>query len=263
MTGVPRILSAPDEIYRIDSFAADGRTVRASMPTGPRVTEPDGTVAVGALAVLVDNVLAYASMTAAPGRWSVTTEMTLDAHPALQRTGGVVRAEATVEHADTVGGFAVGTVRSASGELVASCTQRTRFVDGRPLDTVAPDAAKSGPLRTLRPVDILGHTTRLESAGIELCVGHVVQNPLTNLHGGVATYACDRAVARSLAGSRLTTVSLRVAFLRPVPADTLVEFKSTVVHRGRTLAVVDVAAPLADGRTAVVARATAQPSSGQ
>ena len=249
----------PDDLFRIDDIYREGDAVRALMPLGDWSAETDGTTALGTLGVLVDSVLGYASMITTPGRWSVTTGMTLDAFPALQGALGSVMAEGEVVQADTFSGFAAGRVRSADGVIVATCTQRLRFLDGVPHEATRSGTQMAEGLRRLRPASLLGGD--VQSPDVRFEVIPELQNPLANLHGGISMYACDRAVARALTPSAtaFSTTSLQVSFLRPVPVGQWVEFRPTVLHRGRTLAVVDVMGAVAGQRPAVVARATAQP----
>ena len=230
------------------------------MPLGDWSTEANGLLAPGSLGVLVDNVLGYACLTAAPDRWSVTTEMTLDVYPALQRAGDRLHAEAKVVHADTLSGFAVGQVRSARGELVASCTQRGRFLDGRPQAAQSDSRPARQPDR-LHPGSLIAGEITAGDASVRLNVVPELVNPLNNLHGGISLYACDLAVARALAmaDAQLVTTSVQLAYLRPVAAGTQIQFRPTIIHRGRTFSVVDVSGLVDADRKAIVARASAQP----
>lgn len=249
----------PDEVFRIAEVHTDGRVVSASMPLGDWSVEADGVLAPGFLGVLIDSVLGYASMTTTLGRWSVTTAMTLDVYPALQRAGDCLHAEAQVAQADGFSGFAIGRVRSAGGELVAWCSQRVRFLGGiPPYESTRPGSPATD---QLRPVSLMTDGLVPGDPSVRLEVRPELQNPLKNLHGGISMYACDRAVARALdlAGAPLVTTSLQVSYLRPVAAREQIEFRPTLVHRGRTLAVVDVTGIIAGARPAVVARASAQP----
>jgi uncharacterized protein (TIGR00369 family) len=252
----------PDELFQIDHARREGEVVHASMPLGPRSKEADGVMSLGSLGVLVDSVLGYANMITTPGRWSVTTGMTLDAFPALQAAGDRVRAEGEVVQADAFSGFAAGHVRAMDGTLVALCTQRLRFLPGLPPPEMArPGSPTADQLGRSRPADFLGDETQGSDHHVRFEVVPALQNPLRNLHGGMSAYACDRAVARALrsTASPFVTTSLQVSFLRPIAGGEWVEFRPTVVHRGRTLAVVDVVGAAVGGRAAIVARASAQP----
>lgn len=254
------VRSPADELFGVGDFEQDGPVVRASMPVGERHLEADGRLSAGVLGVLVDSVLAYTCLSD-PDRWSVTIEMTVNVYPALQDARGALQAEARAVHADRFSGYATGLVRTADGRLVAACSQLLRFTEGRPPEPEpAPTsrATRSAPVGRVR--DVVGGDD-LADAALSLLVGPQVQNPAQNLHGGVSMYACERAVARTLgaAGAALTTTSLRVTYLRPVPVGSQITFRPTVVHRGRTLSVVDVAGGVDGARPAIIARATAEP----
>jgi acyl-coenzyme A thioesterase PaaI-like protein len=127
----------PDDVFRIAEAHTDGRVVSASMPLGDWSVEADGVLAPGSLGVLIDSVLGYASMTTTPGRWSMTTAMTLDVFPALQHAGDCLHAEAQVAEAD---GFSAS--RSAGCDRPAgSSSRRARNASG----------SSTGYRRTSRP----------------------------------------------------------------------------------------------------------------
>lgn len=251
--------SPPDQLFRVHDLRGGDGTFRASMTLGPWLLGDDGSVAAGALGVLIDNVLAYAGLTRSPERWSVTTEMSLTAYPAVAEAGTVVHARAESVHADVFSGFATGDVRTTEGLLLASCSQRTRFMDSRPMATAA--AAPQTGYEGLHLPSLVGGGGDKNDPSVWLHVGHNFQNPLANLHGGVSMHACDIAATKALRldGSELTPMSIQLAYLRPVPAGTDIEFRPKVVHRGRTLAIVDVVG-IAEGRNAIVARTCAQPA---
>lgn len=260
--GVDVIHCPPDDLFRIGEPRREGDVVEAWMTLDPGIREADGSLTVGSLGVLVDSVLGYASMLTTPGRWSVTTGMTLDAFPALQHPTDAVRAGGSVVQADTVDGYAAGRVHAADGTLVASCTQRLRFLEAMPAHArPSADAPTAAELRRSDPAAILQDGGPSAGDGLRCGVVPAVQNPLGILHGGFAVYACDRTVSRALrvGPTPFVITSLHVSFVRPVPGGAHIEFRPTVVHRGRTLAVVDVVGAVTGQAPAVVARASAQP----
>jgi uncharacterized protein (TIGR00369 family) len=253
--------SPADALFEVGDFQLDGPVVRASMRVGERHREADGSLSPGVLGVLIDSVLAYSCLSD-PDRWSLTIEMTADVFPAMQEARGVLHAEAQAVHDDGFGGYATGRVWSDDGRLVATCNQLLRFTEGRPSPpepTPSPPPNRSVPLGRVR--DLVGGDDHVDT-GVRFLVAPQVQNPLHNLHGGVSMYACERAAARALAASdvpALGTTSLRVTYLRPVPASSPIAFHPTVVHRGRTLTVVDVAGAVDAARPSIIARASAEP----
>lgn len=79
----------------------------------------------------------------------------------------------------------------------------------------------------------------------------------TYVHGGLlatlADIAGDFALVTEL-GYGLPTIDLRVDYLRPAKPDDYLRATGTVVRRGRTLGVADVAVTNGDGRQLAVAR---------
>lgn len=246
-----------DGLWDVADYQEDGGVARASMRMDDRHREADGSVSPGALGVLVDIVLAHSCLP--PDRWSLTTEMTVDVFPDLQRPGGRLHAEVRAVHADRFSGYATGTVHTTDGRLVALCSQRLRFIDTRP-EPPAVGADDGGPLPG-HVRDLVGGDDLVDGV-VSFDVVPRVQNQLTNLHGGISMYACERAVAGLLSSSgapTLRTTSLRVGYLRAVPAASRVSFRPTVVRAGRTLAVVDVLGAVDGAQPAIVARASAEP----
>ena len=80
---------------------------RGSMAVGPWLAV-EGCTPAGAVAVLVDDVLAYAiTEDEPPGRWSVSSEISVEVLRPLP-AAGVVHMEARLVRADSLGGLATG-----------------------------------------------------------------------------------------------------------------------------------------------------------
>jgi len=96
-------------------------------------------------------------------------------------------------------------------------------------------------------------------ATMAIAVGTRFHNPLGTLHGGILVSLADAAMGIAL-GSTLaedetfTTLELKVNFLRPVRSGRIVA-EGNVVHRGATIAMVEVVVRSDDGKA--VARGTA------
>jgi uncharacterized protein (TIGR00369 family) len=102
----------------------------------------------------------------------------------------------------------------------------------------------------------------LEFDGGLLDVTPRLQNPMRNLHGGIAITVSDLVAAATLAetdGPPLVTASLHIAFLRPTPGGTQAAYTAQVLHRGRSSALVDVVGRVA-GRVCTTARVAAHPA---
>jgi uncharacterized protein (TIGR00369 family) len=211
-------------------------------------------------------VLGYAIIASRPpDHWSVSTEITLDVFDGLRSAPGArLDADAHTVQVDALGGFSTGRVHDENGGLVARCTQRGRFVPaaGSSLDeSPAPDdlfldaADLAGLIEATTGCDADGARVRLETT-------RALQNPMRNLHGGIALAASDLAAGLAVdatPGPPLVTASIHVVFGRPVRAGATVDFRATVAHRGRTLGLVDVVG-LVDGRPCTIARVTSHPA---
>ena len=96
-------------------------------------------------------------------------------------------------------------------------------------------------------------------ATMAMAVGTRFYNPLGTLHGGILVSLADAAMGIAL-GSTLaedetfTTLELKVNFLRPVRSGRIMA-EGSIVHRGATIALVEVVVRSDDGKT--VARGTA------
>jgi acyl-coenzyme A thioesterase PaaI-like protein len=94
-------------------------------------------------------------------------------------------------------------------------------------------------------------------------VSPALQNPLRNLHGGISLCASELAATGALRGDgrpSLVTASVHVVYVRPAPSGRQVLFTSTVTHRGRSLASVDVVGRV-DSKPVTLTRVTAHAAS--
>lgn len=248
------LTSGPDPLFAMHDVGQDDDRVRGSMGTGPWLAGPDGRPAVGALGVLVDNVLGYAIMASLPPvAWSISTEIWVDMVAPLPTDGAVLTADAVILQA---GSLSTGRVVDASGRVVAVCRQRGRPVgDGPSLGWTAPDVEIPTGLRSL------GELIGLRSGGgaFELEVTPALANPRRMLHGGVSLAASEVVAtwSRREQGSTLPTSSLHIVHTRGVPVGATVEFRATTRHAGRSLWLTDVEGAV-DGRVCATTRVTAQ-----
>jgi uncharacterized protein (TIGR00369 family) len=253
---LPIVDAGPEALFRVGRVYVDGDRVRGSMPIGPWLAGADGLTTAGSLGVLIDNVLGYAIIASRPpNHWSVSTEITLDVVGDLAAATGRLQAEATTVHADGLGGFALGRVYDEAGTLVASCTQRGRFVAADPATVESPIL-----LDHIDEVDDLAGLLDLDGHLLE--VTPRLQNPMRNLHGGIAITVSDLVAAATLAatdGPPLITASIHMAFLRPTSGGAHATYTAHVLHRGRTSALVDVVGTVGD-RVCTSARVAAHPA---
>lgn len=263
---VPVVFQGPEEAFRLSDLRTDLEHVSAGMPTGTWLADRRGTPLAGALGVLVDNVLGYSLNRDRPhGTWSVSGEISLEVVRPLDLAGEAGPLHATTVGAsyyDDLGGVVAGTVTDARGDVVLTCSQRGRWIPmaggfgGQPVPPFdLPDATCVEDLLGATPVTVDGGAT------LDLLAGPALTNPLGNLHGGISLCASDLAASAAVGGwaTPWLTESLRIQFLRPVPAGSTVEYAAVVRHAGRTRAVVDVAGTVA-GRLCTLAHVTGRPT---
>lgn len=246
--------SGPDVLFAVEDVVQAGDRLSASMAVAPWHVGPDGRPAVGALGVLVDNVLGYAVMaTLPPGSWSISTEIWIDVLGPLPANGTHLMADAVPLQA---GSFSAGQVVDESGRLVAVCRQRGRMVvDGPALDWTPEDVDLPGGVDDL--CEWMGLRPGTES--LVLDVSPALANPQGMLHGGVSLAASELAatLSRQQHGSSLATSSVHIAHTRAVPVGARIEFRATTQHAGRSLWLTDVVGTV-DGKVYTTTRVTAQ-----
>lgn len=268
----------PERAFRVGRAApvGDGSgDVAGLMVTGPWLAGVEGAVPGGALGVLVDNSLAFALLhdRRYGGKWSVSAQISVDLCAPVPADGSVLTARCRKSYFGEQGGLATGTVTAADGTLIAHCAQHTRwigasfnpedvkkFLAAREKDTGTPAseiAAAGGPSSLTELLD-----ARIKAADggaiLELPVTKELANPLGNLHGGITFAAVDLAAQAALrsVGAPVHAQSVRVAYPRPLPPGQTVRFEAQVVHRGRSLGLVNVTVPNEAGKPCVVASVT-------
>jgi uncharacterized protein (TIGR00369 family) len=97
------------------------------------------------------------------------------------------------------------------------------------------------------------------SATMTMVVDEKFHNPMGTLHGGVMTDLADASIGIALISTleeteSFTTLELKMNFIRPVHEDSI-SAQSKVLHRGRTIAVVESIVTKSDGK--IVARGVA------
>jgi acyl-coenzyme A thioesterase PaaI-like protein len=274
---VPVVYGGPESLFRVEGLRVEGPTAHGSMAVGPWMTGPDGRIAAGSIAVLIDDVLGYATVAPqSPVFWSVSTDITLEVFPSLQATTSRLHATARAVHTDARGCFATGRVVNDDGDLVALCSERGRYVplpwsevEATPVYSVPPpDASDVMSLIAAKPSPTKPSPTQSGPAQrgggmlIEVENSGEHQNVLGNLHGGISLCASDVLATMALTAPDqplLATSSIRVAYSRPVPRAARIEYHAVVRHRGRSFGVVDVVGSI-DGKPCTIAHLTAQPT---
>jgi uncharacterized protein (TIGR00369 family) len=191
--------------------------------------------------------------------WAITTEIGVDYLAPIPLDGSVVTAEARPVGADAEGALSQGSVLAADGRLLAVATEWGKFTPG------VPDVGA-----TVAEVDTHTPRTVLSLLGAEISGGDPVTlsvpgspalaNELDMVHGGIMLTASEVAAAAALPGHPgrpFVTASVRVCYLRPSPVRGVTQFRTRIVHAGRSFGVVEVEAwgPLGKlATTAIVTR---------
>jgi uncharacterized protein (TIGR00369 family) len=250
----PALLFGTEEL-----IGTAGDALRGRMTVDARHAGPDGRTAVGALGVLVDEVLGFSVIAGLPARsWTVSTELWIDVLAPVPTAGTLVCEGRTVEP----GAFAIGEIRDADGAVVAQGRQRGRRFDVVPDFDAFPEPA-------------IDHVRASASAGLDALLGlhpdaDVVRlpvtpdlvNPIGRLHGGVSLAAAEIVATdhRVRDGCRLPTSSLHVVHTRGAPAGAELELRARTVHGGRSLRVTEVIGTVG-GEVCVAAWVSAQRTS--
>jgi acyl-coenzyme A thioesterase PaaI-like protein len=245
---LPVVETGPEAMFRLGEIRVDGATFSGSMAVGPWL-DVHGRTPPGALAVLVDDVLAFAITEDLPsGRWAVSAEIAIEVLRILPGSGGV-HATATLGHVDDLGGLATGRVTDDDGTLLALCSQRGRFIPAPP--DLVEDGSWGAPLAA-------GDLERLLAirAGEPMAATDVLANEGGSLHGGISMFVAD--LLAGAVAPELVTASLHTTFTRGIPIGSQVMWRTQVRHRGRTLAVVDVDG-LVDDRVCTTTRVVLHP----
>lgn len=250
--------SGPAALFGVDDLRQNDDGVEGRMTLGSGMAGPDGTTAVGALGVLVDEAMGYAIMgSLGSGDWSISTEIWMDVLGPLPPAGQTVDVRAITV---VPGSFAAGTARDSAGRLFLECRQRGRKVPS----AVDPEAAAASGRSALagRPIasdleSLLG--LRLEGDAHVLHTHAGLANPRWMLHGGVSLAASEAVAARSRwdSGCLLPTSSVHIVHTRGVPVDAPLVLHAETRHAGRTLWVTDVVGTV-DGKVCTVATVSAQ-----
>jgi acyl-coenzyme A thioesterase PaaI-like protein len=238
----PDLEYGPEFLFGVKSLERFGDEVRG---------EVTHAATVGEIGVLIDDVMGHAMLGSGPaGHWAVTTEIAMDVVAVGPWNPWTpVRARGQRMQATSTESFALGTVTTPTGDVLAHCRQRGRFV---PLtgDLYQPPAAppiqeghRHQAYGLIDIDDLVVETT----ATAELC------NPLGNLHGGVTLAISEALASRPDATRKRRTTSIHVAYARPIPRNTVIRFHVERIHQGRSLAVSHVISRTLSGKPCTVA----------
>lgn len=249
-----------ERLFRVADVTGDDTHGYTEMVTGPWLADKFGRACRGTLGVVMDDVMGHLVNGMTPeGFWAVSTEIHLDfvADPPVD--GSVLRAESWVLGRGSRTGLAGGRVVDAQGRLIACGSTRLQTVpltDPPGAPAVSPDDLDSR-VRARSIVELLGAEHACGASGIEFGPSPTLANPMGNIHGGVLLCASEIAGSAALAiDADFRTTSIHISYLRPCPSDEPVTFAPKVVHRGRSLGIVEVSSRNAAGKTCTAATIT-------
>jgi uncharacterized protein (TIGR00369 family) len=251
---LPWPFNGAERLFRVapPAVAADGSTT-TEMTTGPWVTGQDGKPLRGALCVLFDVGVGSASLAARPDEalTATSTEISVDfcADPPSDGQTAVCRARPL--HIGQSSGLAGGEVRSSDGDLLGIATQRQRFITARADRVCLPEVVVPEVERRSLP-DILGaHVVPGPPVALRFPGSSDLRNSTGSVHGGVLLCGAEMAAAAADPRAELVTSSIRICYLRAVPAADDLEFVTREIRRGRTQSVIAVEVRDARGKPAV------------
>ena len=247
----------PEAMFAVGEMTESDRGCRGFMTSGPWSSGPGNAASVG---VLADNVLGYALISAAPaGRWSVSTEITLDFLRPLPADGSRISAEGHLVHVSAEAGLAEGAVFAADGQPVARCRQWGRFVEAGPTRDTGDTPFTGAHRPALELADLVAANAPAVDgrSWFALPVGEDLVNPLRTLHGGITLWLTEFLATRAVGSvaESMVAASLNVSYLRPFVQGDLATFRAEVTSRGRRLVVTQVTGRNEAGKLCVVASA--------
>jgi uncharacterized protein (TIGR00369 family) len=261
-------LETPDSIQvrfgieYIESRPAEATAV-LSMPMRRFRNPYTGAPTLGPLAILVDAAAGIVNhYRRRPGRWTVSSELSMDLSPDVGELNGPVLASA--HSPGPLGATSLGICTlTYSGIVIGTGTVRSFFIPaGDVVPQYRPETLQRSPQTTLS--DLMAVTVASDTADrvvLSQGVDQNLNNDIDIVHGGVAAagleLAASAAINQNRCGDLLQTGSLRVNFLRPLFAGDASRYEGTRLRVGRSTAVGDAQA-LGDGGTvAITARVTA------
>lgn len=243
-----------------------GDDIATSMRVTPAMRTPDGAFVPGALAVLTDSAIGYATVhqTGVAGRM-VTGHLNIEFTapvPAGHEIELVCRGR--LVGGDDTYAIGSGEVVDAGGRTVAIATIGAVLFPGQVPINAASDRPVHAPTTAIDVDELLGAEV-VERTGSTCTVRFTASDATTNIsrgvHGGMGVLMAERSIDRLLrsddgeATHRL--VAIRAAYPRAITADgTQIECVAAAVHRGRRLALARAVLHDQQGRPAVVVDAS-------
>lgn len=252
------VASGAEALLRIDSVGITAERAELTAESGRWLADPVAGCVRGALGVPLDDVTGYVvAAGAASGRWPVSLGIRVDylADPTID--GGPMAVTGELVARDRHGGTTRGRVVDAAGGTIALVTQRSHLVDIAETPT-DPSTSFDVPPPHISVREVLGLNDI--GCGIVAMPPNVfAANGMGNVHGGVLIIGSELAAMSAIdADGDLRTTSIDIAYVRPGDARGTTIFRAEVIHRGRSLAVIRVAAANSSGRPCSLATVIVQ-----
>ncbi|MDH6679200.1 acyl-coenzyme A thioesterase PaaI-like protein [Rhodococcus sp. LBL1] len=237
-----------------DPIGEEARGYREAV-TGSWLADGSGQFCRGALGIVFDDVMGSlaAGHCSDLGR-AVATQIHLDFLLDPPLDGSTLRAESWGLHSGTHTVLAGGRIVDATGSLVAtgsvSLQTTSAAVD---VSTTRGQIVPAATRRGGESIDELIGALRRQNNGrswVELDAAAVPGDPGGHLSAGILLCASELAGLSALPGEAgFRTNAIHVTYLRPCPSGDHVTFVPTVLHVGRTMALVQVVGRTISGTT--------------
>ncbi|WBP92916.1 PaaI family thioesterase [Mycolicibacterium neoaurum] len=266
-------LNTPTGRFGIHDVEQGPTTYSAALPVAAWRNPFTGAPSMAALGVLVDHIAGYPNHARRPdGRWTVTSELTIEFCPGAHHTLTADNAAPIVATSRTLG-VPAGTSLSVcdlthDGRPIGHATIRSFYIEAASgnanLPHPEPDADTILPteLSDLLAVEVAEAGGAAGDARVLRQHAHpAINNHLGAVHGGIVAAGLELVAAAALnsdpARPPLHTASLRINYLRRLIGGGQAHYRGTALHAGRSSGVAEAQGIDADGRLALTARLTA------
>ncbi|GAC84647.1 hypothetical protein GP2_024_00740 [Gordonia paraffinivorans NBRC 108238] len=252
------VIGGAERLLRVSAVSLTPESAELREESGAWLADPAVGVSRAALGVILDDVTGYVVAAGSPNdRWPVSLGIRLDllADPPID--GSPLTATGRLIARDEVSGTTRGEVAGPDGAVLALITQRSHLLTVSEAPTTPYiDAPVPGPEVSLREALAL---REVEPGVVELPANPYAANGMGNIHGGILITGMEFAAMSVLrATGELRTTSIDTVFVRPADAAHPTTFRTAVQHRGRSMAVVEVAALAASGKPCALATVIVQ-----
>lgn len=277
------VLGRPELLFGVTELLQDADGGRGTLQVTDELRNEDGSVSLGALGVLIDDMSGYV-IAHRPGGdgGSVSLAISMYLCAPVPQSARTLSARGQIQHAGVSNATGIASITDENGTLICSGHQRAHYLpDASPEESVQGDgidadgrvaAALSSAAaaawaevpeeyRTARGIAArLGISIETTAEG---AVGHLAALPhLLNsrgtLHGGHSLAAVDCVATAALRDrdSLLNVNSIHLTYARAVLGGAVVRYEAEILHLGRSLAAIQVTGKV-DDKPVVVGTLTA------